>query len=448
LPDSRRYPSTAFAFAGGTIVPAPATIVEFIDLTAKSGVLEKRELDTYLNQLASQPEQPAAPKQLAHAMIRDGMLTTLQAGLLLRGKWKNFVISGKYKLLEHLGSGGMGSIYLCEHIVMRRRVAIKILPTENMTDPVLLERFYREARAVAALDHPNIVGAYDIDHDGDMHFLVLEYVDGANLHSIVERFGPLSVPRAINCILQAADGLQHAHEAGLVHRDVKPGNLLFDRSGTVKILDLGLARFFDDETGQLTRRNDVAHILGTADYVAPEQAIDSSAVDIRGDIYSLGVTFFFLLTGKSPYKDGSISQKLMWHQISQPTPVTQLRPEVPKKVAAILDKMMAKEPSQRYQTPAELFQALAPWDEGQVVPPDREMPQLCRAAATGCSTGRLPQMPRMAAATATASATATVPFVRRWERLMHDPRAKTYLLLGMVALAAAGGAIAALMAGH
>ncbi len=423
-------------------MPAPATIVEFIELAAKSGVVEKRELDGYVNQLASKPDQPSAPKQLAYAMIRDGMLTTLQAGLLLRGKWKNFVISGKYKLLEHLGSGGMGSIYLCEHIRMRRRVALKILPADHTTDPVTLERFYREARAVAALDHPNIVRAYDIDHDGDMHFLVLEYVDGANLHSIVERFGPLAVGRAVNCILQSADGLQHAHEAGLVHRDVKPGNLLLDRTGTVKILDLGLARFFDDEAGQLTRRNDMNHILGTADYVAPEQAIDSSVVDIRGDIYSLGVTFFFLLTGRSPYKDGSISQKLMWHQISQPMPVTQFRPEVPKKLAAIIDKMMAKEPSQRYQTPAELFEALVPWDEGQVVPPDREMPQLCRAAATGYSTSRLPQMPRMA------PLPLSMPSMPRWKQLFRDPRYRTTLLLGMVAVAAAGGAIVALMAGH
>jgi eukaryotic-like serine/threonine-protein kinase len=431
-----------FPFAGGTPVPAPATIVEFIDLTAKSGVVEKRQLDSYLNRLAGQPQQPAAPKQLAHAMIRDGVLTTLQAGLLLRGKWKNFIISGKYKLLEHLGSGGMGSVYLCEHVLMRRRVALKVLPTDNITDPVILERFYREARAVAALDHRNIVRAYDIDRDGDMHFLVLEYVDGANLHSIVERFGPISIARAVNCILQAADGLQHAHEGGLVHRDIKPGNLLLDRAGTVKILDLGLARFFDDE-GQLTRRRDGNSVLGTADYVAPEQAINSSAVDIRGDIYSLGVTFYFLLTGKSPYKDGSISQKLMWHQISQPIPVTQFRPEVPKKLAAILDKMMAKEPSQRYQTPEELFEALLPWDEGQVVPLDKEMPQLCRAATTTCSTNRLPQIQRAAPAPAAAAQPVT-----RWSRLMHNPRTKTTLILGMVEIAALGGAVAAVLAAH
>jgi serine/threonine protein kinase len=423
-------------------VPAPATIVEFIDLAAKSGVVEKRQLDQYVNRLSTQPQQPAAPKQLAHAMIRDGVLTTLQAGLLLRGKWKNFIISGKYKLLEHLGSGGMGSVYLCEHVLMRRRVALKVLPTDKITDPVVLERFYREARAVAALDHRNIVRAYDIDHDGEMHFLVLEYVDGVNLHSIIERFGPMEIGRAVNCVLQAADGLQHAHEGGLIHRDIKPGNLLLDRSGTVKILDLGLARFFDDE-GQLTRRRDVNNVLGTADYVAPEQAINSSAVDIRGDIYSLGVTFYFLLTGKSPYKDGSVSQKLMWHQISAPIPVTQFRPEVPKKLMAVLEKMMAKDPADRYQTPAELYEALLPWDEGQVNPPEQEMPKLCRAAMTGCSTNRLPKMQRLVPPSAN-----NMPGVPLWTRMMHNPRMRIALLVGTVALAAIGGTVAAVLSAH
>src|SRR5205085_12634350 len=152
-----------------------------------------------------------------------------------------FIISGKYKLMEHLGTGGMGSVYLCEHVLMRRRVALKVLPTDRVTDPVVLERFYREARAVAALDHRNIVRAYDIDRDGEMHFMVLEFVDGSSLHRIVEKFGPMDVARAVNCISQAAEGLQHAHEGGLVHRDVKPGNLLLDRAGIIKILDLGLA---------------------------------------------------------------------------------------------------------------------------------------------------------------------------------------------------------------
>ena len=300
-------------------MPAPTTIIEFIDLVAKSNVLEKRTLDGYLQKVVGEPEPPETPKVMAQTMVRDGILTNLQAGLLLKGKWRNFIISGKYKLLEHLGTGGMGSVYLCEHVLMRRRVALKVLPNDKVNDPVILERFYREARAVAALDHRNIVRAHDIDHDGELHFLVLEYVDGSSLQYLVEKFGPLSIPRAVNAIRQTADGLQHAHEAGLVHRDIKPGNLLIDRLGLVKVLDLGLARFFDDDSANITRQHNMQSVLGTADYLAPEQALDSSAVDIRGDIYSLGVTFYFMLTGRSPYRDGSVSQKLMWHQISPPT---------------------------------------------------------------------------------------------------------------------------------
>lgn len=426
-------------------MPAPSSVVEFLELASKSQVLEKRQIDTYITAVAGQPHQPSSPKELARAMVRDGMLTTLQAGLLLRGKWKNFFISGKYKLMEHLGTGGMGSVYLCEHVMMRRRVALKVLPTDRVHDPVTLERFFSEARAVAALDHRNIVRAYDIDHENDMHFLVLEYVDGSSLQHIVTKFGPMQINRAVNCIRQAADGLQHAHEAGLVHRDVKPGNLLLDRLGTIKVLDLGLARFFDDEAGAAADRQQESNVLGTADYVAPEQAIDSTAVDIRGDIYSLGVTFYFLLTGRSPYKDGSISQKLMWHQISKPTPITEHRPDVPRKLAAVIEKMIEKDPANRFQTPEELFMALEAWDEGPMMPPDQEMPQLCAAAASGCSTGRLPAQTRLSNVPAPV---VKKPPPMRWQVWMANPRIRNVLLIAFITICALGGAAAAVLAGN
>src|SRR5438270_2245632 len=172
-------------------------------------------------------------------MVRDGVLTRFQAQQFLQCKWKRFIISDKYKLLEHLGTGGMGSVYLCEHLSMRRRVAIKVLPISKAQDSAALDRFYREARAVAALDHPNIVRAYDIDHAEKLHFLVMEYVDGASLQEMIKRAGPMDVTRACHYIRQAALGLQHAHDAaGLVHRDIKPGNILVDRNGIVKVLDM------------------------------------------------------------------------------------------------------------------------------------------------------------------------------------------------------------------
>jgi serine/threonine protein kinase len=425
-------------------MPIPATVVEFVDLVAKSNVLEKRTLEKYLQDLAGQPGQPDSPKTLAQTMVRDGILTTLQAGLLLKGKWRNFIISDKYKLLEHLGSGGMGSVYLCEHVLMRRRVALKVLPNDKVNDKVVLQRFYREARAVAALDHRNIVRAHDIDHDGELHFLVLEYVDGSSLQSIVERFGPISIPRAVNCIRQAADGLQHAHEAGLVHRDIKPGNLLLDRSGLIKILDLGLARFFDEDHASITRKHDLKDVLGTADYVAPEQALDSSAVDIRGDIYSLGVTCYFILTGESPYKGGSAAQRLMWHQISQPTPIQEYRPDVPKKLAAAIEIMLAKDPAQRFQTPAEVFEVLEPWDGGIELPPDQEMPMLSKAAM-GASTGRLPAIQKLPTSVMHPLAKPRAPLSASGG-LFRDPRIRAAAIIGGLTLAGLAGVAAAVLA--
>src|SRR5437867_2930015 len=308
-------------------MPAPTSNDELLDLVHKSGVLEEKRLEAHLQKLRESNDLPDEPAKLAAALVRDGLLTNFQSEQLMQGKWRRFAI-GKYKVLERLGSGGMGSVYLCEHKFMRRRVAVKVLPAAKAEDPSSLERFYREARAAAALDHPNIVRAYDIDQDENLHFLVMEYVDGASLQELVKKHGPMEVLRAAHYIRQAAIGLHHAHEADLVHRDIKPGNLLVDRNGTVRVLDMGLARFFHDEEDILTKKYD-ENVLGTADYLAPEQALDSHGVDIRADIYSLGATFYYVLTGKTPFSEGTVAQKLIWHQTRQPKPIRALRPEVP-----------------------------------------------------------------------------------------------------------------------
>jgi serine/threonine protein kinase len=361
-------------------MPAPTSIAELVELVRKSGVLDEKRLDAYIDKLRAGSALPADASKLSGFMVRDGLLTYFQAEQLMLGKWRRFNI-GKYKVLERLGSGGMGSVYLCEHKLMRRRVAVKVLPTAKADDPSSRERFYREARAVAALDHPNIVRAYDIDQDDNLHFLVMEYVDGASLQEVIKKTGAMDVSRAAHYIRQAAQGLQHAHEtAGLVHRDIKPGNILVDRNGTVKILDMGLARFFHDEEDILTKKYD-ENVLGTADYLAPEQALDSHAVDIRADIYSLGATFYFCLTGRTPFSEGTVAQKLIWHQTRQPKPIASVRPDVPEGLIAVIDKMMSKEAGQRYQTPQAVMDALAPWTQSPIAPPpDVEMPHLCPAA--------------------------------------------------------------------
>ncbi|MFL5340818.1 MAG: protein kinase domain-containing protein [Gemmataceae bacterium] len=365
-------------------MPSPTSIDELLELTKKSKVVEDDRLTAYVQQLRNTNSLPTEPNKLAGQMIRDGLLTLFQAEQLLMGKWKRFFI-GKYKVLERLGSGGMAQVFLCEHRLMRRRVAVKVLPAAKAEDPSSLERFHREARAVAALDHPNIVRAYDIDADDSggtvLHFLVMEYVDGASLQEIIKRSGPMDPTRACHYIAQAAIGLQHAYDkAGLVHRDIKPGNILIDRTGIVKILDMGLARFFHDEEDLLTKKYDES-VLGTADYLAPEQAIDSHSVTIRADIYSLGATFYFMLTGSPPFTEGTVAQKLIWHQTRMPKSVSVIRSDVPQPVVAVIEKMMAKDANSRYQWPNEVAEALAPFTTGSIPPPpDIEMPKLSPAA--------------------------------------------------------------------
>lgn len=334
----------------------PQTREELLSLIQKSGVADEKRLNAVLSKASA--NMPADAKSLASLLVREGVLTAFQAEQLLEGKWRRFVI-GKYRVLERIGSGGMSSVYLCEHKFMRRRAAVKVLPTSMAEDPAALERFYLEARAVAALDHPNIVRAYDVDQDDNLHFLVMEYVDGVSLQDMIRKEGAMSPARAAEFMRQAAMGLQHAHDtAGLVHRDIKPGNLIVDRAGTLKILDLGLARFFHEENESITQKYDET-VLGTADYLAPEQILDSHSVDIRADIYSLGATFYYCLAGKAPFAEGTIPQKLIWHQTRQPKSIRRTRPEIPAALEAVLFKMMAKDPNDRYQDPQQLVQALA-----------------------------------------------------------------------------------------
>jgi eukaryotic-like serine/threonine-protein kinase len=365
-------------------MPAPTTTDELLDLLRTSGLIEPERLDAFAAKAATDPG-PASPRHWAGLLVGTGFLTRFQSEQILLGKWRGFTV-GRYKVLERLGSGGAGTVYLCEHVKVRRKVAVKVLPTVRASNPAAVGRFHREARAAGVLNHPNLVKCHDIDQDGELHYLVMEYVDGASLHEVVARTGPMDPVRAAQYIRQAALGLQHAHEAGLVHRDIKPANLMVDRSGTVRLLDLGLARFYHDDNDLLTLKYDENNVLGTADYVAPEQALNSHGVDIRADIYSLGCTFYFILAGRPPFPGGKAAQKLIWHQVKPPTPVRNLRPEVPEKIAAVVAKMLSKDPRERYQTPAELAVALEPWSAEPVPPPrDEEMPQLCPAAARSVS---------------------------------------------------------------
>ncbi len=344
----------------------------FLDLVRQSGLVEKDRLTALLRELkrAAGGHSITDTDFVAARLVEAGLITRWQAEKLLEGRHKGFFL-GKYKLLDHLGTGGMSSVYLAEHVLMQRRVAIKVLPKDRVEDTSYLARFHREARAAASLDHRNIVRAYDVDSEDNIHYLVMEYVEGRDLQQIVAGDGPLEYVAAAEYARQAAEGLSHAHQAGLIHRDVKPANLLVTPKNVVKLLDLGLARFTDEDKASLTVAYD-ENVLGTADYLAPEQAVDSHGVDLRADIYGLGCSFHFLLTGHPPFVGGTLPQRLMMHQKEPPPDIRLDRPDAPQELIDICLKMMAKRPEDRFQSAAEVADALAQWliAQGQTVSSD------------------------------------------------------------------------------
>ncbi|VTS02852.1 serine threonine protein kinase : Putative serine/threonine protein kinase (Fragment) OS=Gemmata sp. Wa1-1 PE=3 SV=1: Pkinase [Gemmata massiliana] len=350
----------------------PTSASEFLEFVRRSGVVEADLLTAYVRST----NLPTEAAECAAQLVRDGVLTHFQADRLRQGKWRGFVISEKYRLLEQIGAGGMGAVFLALHLRMGSLVALKMLAPERVGGPATLERFEREARAAANLNHPNLVRAFDIDEDDGVHYLVMEYVHGASLQHLGR--GRLPAARATEYARQAALGLAAAHAAGLIHRDVKPSNLLLDATGTVKVVDLGLARFIHDRADKLTDEQTKDAILGTADYLAPEQALDSTAVDARADVYGLGATLYFLLTGRPPFSDGTVGEKLIAHQVRTPPPLD--RADVPPGLDAAVRRMMAKDPDDRFQTTAEVADELARWVSEPVPPPaESDLPELCPA---------------------------------------------------------------------
>jgi serine/threonine protein kinase len=332
---------------------------EFLNLLRRSRVVEDSALQTALKFLRAQRqgEFPDDATWLADQLVELDLITRWQAEKLLAKRYKGFFL-GRYKLLEQIGIGGMSRVFLAEHRMLHSRRALKVLPRERVKDSTYLARFQLEARAIAALDHPNIVRAYDIDAVGDIHYLVMEYVAGPDLQRLVQQQGPLDYVTAAGYMAQAARGLHHAHQVGLIHRDVKPANLLIDDQQVVKVLDLGLALFKEwGDDASLTRLHN-ENVLGTADYLAPEQALDSHSVDHRADQYGLGCTLYFALTGAPPFPDGSIAQRIARHQSRLPPPLHVHRPDCPAELEGICFRLMQKNPDQRYATAAEAAEAL------------------------------------------------------------------------------------------
>jgi serine/threonine protein kinase len=332
---------------------------EFLEHVVASGLMDREELNRALDGFTD----PDDTKKIARHLVNAGKLTKFQARKLLGGRTDGFIL-GQYRILEELGRGGMGHVYKAVHQTMGRFVALKILAPQLTQTEKARDLFHREVRAAAKLHHPNIVTAYDASPPGDPRvFLVMEYVDGPNLSRLVREQGPLPVEQACEYVRQAAVGLDYAHNMGLIHRDVKPGNLLLQQNTggpQIKILDFGLALVTAGEAGSPDSVVGAANtVLGTPDYVSPEQARDQYNVDRRSDLYSLGCTFFHLLTGEPPFPGGTGIEKLQRQGTEPPPAVRSKRPDVPEPVAAIVHKLLAKNPKWRYQTGGELAAELA-----------------------------------------------------------------------------------------
>jgi hypothetical protein len=332
------------------------TLDQFIERLSGSGLIEGAEVQAVLAGLPAE-KRPKTAEDLARELFRQGKLTRFQAQAVYQGKTRGLVV-GNYVVFDKLGQGGMGAVYKARHKLMDRVVALKMLPSSATKSPDSIRRFQQEVKAAARLTHPNIVTAYDADQAAGGHFLVMECVDGKDLASIVKQQGPLAPGAAVDCIVQAAQGLEYAHAAGVIHRDIKPANLLVDRNGTVKILDMGLARIDSAVGGADDGLTRGGQVLGTLDYMAPEQALDTHNADARSDLYSLGCTLHYLLTGRPPYGGDTVTKKILAHR-GQPVPsLRALCADVPQSLDAVFRQMLAKNPDERQQTMGEVISQL------------------------------------------------------------------------------------------
>jgi serine/threonine protein kinase len=359
-----------------------------------SGLVPAHVLDPLAAAFFDEPG--SGVETLVENLVGQDLLTEWQVAQLRKGRSKGFLL-GKYALRRPIGAGGMGSVYLARHATLGGDVAIKVLPTKRVADGSYLERFRREAQAAGRLSHPNIARVIDLDSaaDGRIHFMVMEYVDGIDLHARVKQEGPLDAAAAADCIRQAALGLHYAHEHGFVHRDIKPANLMLDVHGTIKVLDLGLAKTHadDDEAASLTMEFR-EKTLGTADFVAPEQATDSHTADRRADLYSLGCTLYYLLVGSAPFAAGSIKDRLRAQVHTKPPNLLEKRPDVPADLAELYFQLMQKDPAARPQTAQLVADALQAWmaKHGAKSAPGGPVhrPTVARRASQGSSVIRRP----------------------------------------------------------
>ena len=331
---------------------------QFVENLVDSSLMELDEIDALRKSIAKD-QRPTDGTSFANWLVEAEKLTPHQASSICKGQQKKLIL-GNYIVLEQIGRGGMGVVFKARHQRMKRDVAIKVLSEKLTNSETRLRRFHREVEAAARLVHPNIVTAFDADKDEKTFFLVMEFVDGQDMAAIVEADGPLPVAVAVDYIIQTARGLEYAHGEGIVHRDIKPHNLLVTSDGTVKLLDLGLVSLKTDDkktesSESLTANN---QIIGTVDYMSPEQAEDVHHVDLRADIYSLGCTLYRILTNKPPFSGKNAIQKLMAHRTHPIPSLRAERSDVPELLDRAFRRMVAKRPEDRYQSMGEVIESM------------------------------------------------------------------------------------------
>jgi serine/threonine protein kinase len=333
---------------------------DFVANVGKSGLIAAHDLARARAQIDPRPDSDS-DLRLARYLIRQGALTAYQARKVLSGATRGFFLGG-FRILRPLGEGGMGKVFLAARDGGGQQVAIKVLPPKRaLQEEQSLLRFQREMELSRRVQHPNLACTLEVGREDDIYFMVMEYIPGESLYELVKgpRGGPLRVPDAARFFIKVLDGLAAAHAAGLVHRDLKPGNIMVTPEGEAKILDLGLARALEgDERQQLTRPNVV---IGTLDYASPEQLGNAADADRRSDLYSIGCTLYFTLAGRPPFEGGDVVNKIFKQRMEDPEPLEQVARGVPAAFAAIVRKLMAKNPDDRYQTCPELRTDLARW---------------------------------------------------------------------------------------
>ncbi len=334
-------------------------IRRFVDALQHSGLAPVDVLRDALTRCRDRTGKPLSDAELlADFLVAEGIITPWHREKLLTGKYKGFVV-GDWILQRHIGTGGMSTVYLARHRTDGRQCAIKVLPRKRVTERSYLQRFRHEAEATRRLNHPNIVKAYEFGEDHGTFYFVMEFVEGKDLAETVKRDGPLDFVVAVRLAAQTARALHYAHRQRLIHRDIKPGNLLIDVRGNVKLLDLGLAMSSEDKTSLTRMYNE--RVIGTADYLSPEQAVDSHRIDHRSDVYSLGCTLYFMLTGHAPFPSGSLAERIASHQATEPKDIRASRPNCPTDLIGIVRRMMTKRVEDRYQDAEQVARALEQW---------------------------------------------------------------------------------------